>query len=244
MRWPRSMRLSKANCQRADAAAETGPDVADPSVELGMELDQNGDGQPEILDATAQDIALGFVDIMEHVQIGIAGNRLTTAAREPAKTGKQHRRLLDRNVEIRLVAPAIAMADDEAAPDGSLSRQQQPAADWEFIGRGIGDVMDAPVRMAGPAGPEPRLRIHGERADMARAPKVIEAGRRLGRSYRAKLVDAQGRRSDRNQRGGLSGCSSDACFVKQADGQDWVAPRDHLPDTKRASLDAVAALSH
>ena len=112
-----------------------------------------------------------------------------TTAREPAKTRKQHRRLLDRNVEIRLVAPAIAMADDEAAPDGSLSRQQQPAADRKFIGRGIDDVMDAPVRMAGPAGPEPGLRIDAERADIARAPERVEAGRRLRRSHRAKLVE-------------------------------------------------------
>ena len=81
------------------------------------------------------------------------------------------------------------MADDEAAPDRSLSRQQQPAADLEFIGRGVDDVMDAPVRMARPAFAKSRLRIHAERADIARAPKVIEVRRRLRRPYRTKLVN-------------------------------------------------------
>src|SRR5271166_1829299 len=110
------------NRQRADAAAEANAAVADPSVKLGIELGQNGDGQPEILDAAAQDIAFRFVNIIEHVPCGIAGNRRTATTREPAKTGKQHRRFFDRNVEIRLVTPAIAMADDEATPDRSLSR--------------------------------------------------------------------------------------------------------------------------
>src|SRR5271155_608388 len=61
--------------------------------------------------------------------------------------------------------------------------------DLEFIGRGIKDVMHAPVRMAGPAFAEPRLRIHAEHADIARAPKLIEAGLPLRRSCRAKLVE-------------------------------------------------------
>ena len=183
--------LVESNRERADAAAEAESGIADASVDLGMKLDQRGYGQPQILDAAAEDIALRRVDAVEHMPCRIAGDRRTSAAREAAKAGKQHRGFLDRNVEIRLVASAVAMADDEAAPDDSLSRQQQPTADRKFVGRGEQDVVNAPLRMAALAFAASRSRIDAERADVARPPELIEPGRRLWRSDRAKFIDAE-----------------------------------------------------
>jgi hypothetical protein len=132
--------------QCPDPAAEADADVADPSSELAVELQQRADARPKVLDAAAEDVAVAQVDVVEHVPGGVGRDRRSCAAAQTAEAGHQVDRVRAGQVEVRPLDAAVAVPDDEAAPDRTLLWLQQPVADPKAVGRAIGQIPDPQSR--------------------------------------------------------------------------------------------------
>ncbi|MNX98583.1 hypothetical protein D3C86_1309990 [compost metagenome] len=173
--------LIERDGQGANAAAETDAAITHLPLQPGIKAYERGNGNPQIIDAAANDVIVFPVDIIENMEGRVGRDRRAGAQRKPAKTGKQHGCFFHRHVEIRSLATAITMAHNEAATHLPLARQQHPPADTKTAGGGVGHIEDMPAGVAEPALAQYRSRIRGERAAMALFPEIIEARRRLGR---------------------------------------------------------------
>ncbi len=72
--------------ERANAAAEADAAIPDPAGNGGIELRQHRHRDPQVLDTAADDVAIGVIDIVQHMPGGVFRDRRTTTARKPAKT--------------------------------------------------------------------------------------------------------------------------------------------------------------
>lgn len=119
----------------------------------------------------------------------VAWNGSPGTPRKAAKAGKQQGGVLDRKVVVRLVAPAISVADDKATANRPGPRQQQPAADRKATSRGVADIEDMPVPMRCLAPPQYRFWIGSDGAAIAGFPERVETWRRWRWPDRQQVVD-------------------------------------------------------